>query len=135
MFSLVTICWQDIKKTYVFASSINWCNFHGRHHCNFYENSKCAQKFEKQFHYQEFILCIYFPQNNIHCSNIGAEYSFKKNLKLLLLLLLFLATLHGLQDLRSPTRDRNWPLPVKAPSPNHWTAREFPKNYLCKVEY
>ena len=32
----------------------------------------------------------------------------------------------GLWDLSSPTRDP-WPLAVRAWSPDHWTAREFPK--------
>ena len=39
----------------------------------------------------------------------------------------FPATPYGLQDLSSPTRDQTQTLAVKAPSPNHWTAREFPK--------
>ena len=38
----------------------------------------------------------------------------------------FLATLCSLQDLSSLTRDRTWAMAVKAPSPNHWTTREFP---------
>ena len=33
----------------------------------------------------------------------------------------------GLQDLSSPTRGRIQATEVKALSPNHWTAREFPK--------
>ena len=32
----------------------------------------------------------------------------------------------GLRDLSSPTRDRTWAPAVDAPSPNHWTAKEFP---------
>ena len=50
--------------------------------------------------------------------------------------ILFLAALHGLQDLSSPTRDWTWALAVKVPSPNHWTAREFPQFYFqsfCSV--
>ena len=31
-----------------------------------------------------------------------------------------------MQDLSSLTRDRTWAMAVKAPSPNHWTTREFP---------
>ena len=38
----------------------------------------------------------------------------------------FLAALRGLRDLSSPTRDWTWAPAVKAPSPNHWTARDFP---------
>ena len=30
-------------------------------------------------------------------------------------------------DLSSLTRDGTWALAVKARSPNHWTAREFPR--------
>ena len=39
---------------------------------------------------------------------------------------LFLATLCGLRDLSSLTRDWNWPSAVKAWSPNHWTSRDSP---------
>ncbi|XP_033285895.1 ankyrin repeat family A protein 2 isoform X2 [Orcinus orca] len=35
--------------------------------------------------------------------------------------------MHSLQDLSSPTRDRTCTPAVKVPSPNHWTAGEFPK--------
>ena len=35
----------------------------------------------------------------------------------------------GLWDLSSPTRDWTRDLAVKAPSPNHWTTREFPSFY------
>ena len=40
----------------------------------------------------------------------------------------FFAILHVLWDLSSPVRDRTWGLlfTVRAPSPNHWAAREFP---------
>ena len=38
----------------------------------------------------------------------------------------FFATLHSVWDLNSPTRDQTWDPSVKAPSPNRWTAREFP---------
>ena len=38
----------------------------------------------------------------------------------------FLALLCCLPDLSSPTRDWTWAPAVKAPSPNHWTARELP---------
>ena len=34
--------------------------------------------------------------------------------------------LRGLKDLNSLTRDQTQPLAVNAPSPKHWTAREFP---------
>ena len=37
-----------------------------------------------------------------------------------------LAAPRGLRDLSSPIRDRTWAMAVKAQSPNHWTAREFP---------
>ena len=33
----------------------------------------------------------------------------------------------GLWDLSSLTKDRTWAMAMKAPSPNHGTAREFPK--------
>ena len=39
------------------------------------------------------------------------------------MIFLFLATLHGLWDLSSLTRDQSQALAV---SPNHWTARELP---------
>ena len=42
----------------------------------------------------------------------------------------FLAMLHGLWDLSSPARDHTWALAVKAPGPNHWTAREFPQRSI-----
>ena len=47
----------------------------------------------------------------------------------------FLAMLHGMWDLSSPTRDQTLALPaVQAWSPNHWTAREFPDPfYFCNV--
>ena len=38
----------------------------------------------------------------------------------------FLAMPQHLRDLSSPTRDRTWAMAVEVPSPNHWTAREFP---------
>ena len=41
-------------------------------------------------------------------------------------ILFFLATLCDLWDLSSLTRDWTWVLAVEVPSPNHWTAREFP---------
>ena len=41
-----------------------------------------------------------------------------------------LATPHSLQDLNSPTRDWTRAKAVKAPSPNHWTAREFLSSLL-----
>ena len=43
------------------------------------------------------------------------------------MLLLFLAMLCGLQNLSSLTRHLARALGVKVPSPNHWTAREFPR--------
>ena len=39
----------------------------------------------------------------------------------------FFATLHGLWDLSSLTRDWTWAPAVRAPSPNHWTAKKFPR--------
>ena len=42
----------------------------------------------------------------------------------------FLATLLGLRDLSSPTRDGTRARALKAPSPNHWTAREFPFYFI-----
>ena len=41
-------------------------------------------------------------------------------------LFFFLATLHGMQDLSSLTRDWTVSPSVEVQSPNHWTAREFP---------
>ena len=41
-------------------------------------------------------------------------------------LFFFLAAQCSLWDLSSPTRDQTQALAVKARSPNHWTAREFP---------
>ena len=38
------------------------------------------------------------------------------------------AVLCGLRDLSSATRDPTWATAVKPPSPNHWTAREFPNS-------
>ena len=43
-----------------------------------------------------------------------------------MVLCLFLPAPHGLQHLSSLTRDPTWATAVKAPSPNHWTARELP---------
>ena len=37
---------------------------------------------------------------------------------------LFLAMLHDLWLLSSPTRNRTWTPAVKAPNPNHWTAKD-----------
>ena len=39
----------------------------------------------------------------------------------------------SLQDLSSPTRERTQATAVKAPSPNHWTAREFP-DCFCSLK-
>ena len=33
---------------------------------------------------------------------------------------------HSIWDLSFLTRDQNWALAMKTPSPNHWIAREFP---------
>ena len=41
---------------------------------------------------------------------------------------LFVFLLQNLQDLSSLTRDWTQVLAVKVPSPNHWTAREFPRS-------
>ena len=43
-------------------------------------------------------------------------------------LFFFLSPPLSLQDPSSPVRDQT--LAVKAPSPNHWTAREFPSNFF-----
>ena len=50
----------------------------------------------------------------------------------ILFFLFFVATLCGLRDLSSLTRDWTWATAVKVPSPNHWTAREFPRNFILK---
>ena len=42
----------------------------------------------------------------------------------------FLAMLHGMCDLSSPTRDRTLAPALEAPSLNHWTAREVPEPIL-----
>ena len=44
----------------------------------------------------------------------------------------FLAPLHSLWDLSSPTRDWTWAPAVRASSPNHWIAREFPSHGFFK---
>ena len=51
------------------------------------------------------------------------------------LVFFFLAMPHGLQHLSSLTRDWTWATAVKAPSPNHWTAREFPKLVLYLISF
>ena len=38
----------------------------------------------------------------------------------------FLATLHGMWDLSSLTRDQSYNPALAAQSPNHWTAKEVP---------
>ena len=43
------------------------------------------------------------------------------------------ATLCGLQDLSSLTRDWTWAATVKAPSPHRWTAWEFPPFHVWSV--
>ena len=40
------------------------------------------------------------------------------------------ATAHGLQDLKFPKQGSNTGPAVKAPSPNHWTAKEFPNQFI-----
>ena len=50
-----------------------------------------------------------------------------KHIFLSLSLFFFLAMLHGLWDLSSPTRYRTHPLGSEAQSPNYWTTSEFPK--------
>ena len=48
----------------------------------------------------------------------------------------FLAATHSLRDLSSLIRNQTQPTAVKAPSPNHWTAREFPPmRFLCQFIY
>ena len=46
----------------------------------------------------------------------------------------FLATLHGLQDLSSLTKDQTCAPAVEVHSPNHWTAREFLSQSLFKLQ-
>ena len=38
----------------------------------------------------------------------------------------FLAALHSMQHLSSPSSNQTVPLAVEVQNPNHWTAREFP---------
>ena len=40
------------------------------------------------------------------------------------------ATAHGLQDLSFPSRGQTQALAVKAPSPNHWTTKEIPNQFI-----
>ena len=48
---------------------------------------------------------------------------------------LFLATLCGMWDFSSLTRDRTWgPPAVEAQSLNHWTAREISRSVLLGVK-
>ena len=47
----------------------------------------------------------------------------------------FLATLCGLWDLSPLTRDWIQATAVKVPSPNHWTAREFPVKLYFKKHF
>ena len=42
----------------------------------------------------------------------------------------FFGHIAGLWDVSLPTKDQTWAPVVKAPSPNHWTVREFPANYF-----
>ena len=48
--------------------------------------------------------------------------------------LFILATFHGLQDLRSPTRDQSGRIAVKTWSPNHWTIRELPTKHIFSTD-
>ena len=45
-----------------------------------------------------------------------------------------LATLHGWWDLSSPTGDGTQAIVVKAPNPNHWTTREFPRHIPIAID-
>ena len=49
----------------------------------------------------------------------------------LLFYFIILVASRGLWDLSSLTRDQTWGLAVRAPSPNHWIAREFPG--ICRL--
>ena len=60
-------------------------------------------------------------------------FFFNFNFKILFhfkILFIFWAAPHSLWDLSSPTRDWTWATAVKAPSPNHWTAGEFPRGFF-----
>ena len=59
--------------------------------------------------------------------NITTFYSAVIKCKLKLLLLLLLATPHGLQDLSPLTGDQTCAPEVEMQNPNHWTTREFTK--------
>ena len=68
---------------------------------------------------------INFLKEIMYCSTVNLYVLF-----VCFCFLLFLATWHGLWDLSSLTRDWTWATAVKAPSPNHWTARELPQLYV-----
>ena len=45
-------------------------------------------------------------------------------------LFFFLAMPRSLQNLSFPTKDQTWAPAVRALTPNHWTAREFPSDHF-----
>ena len=51
----------------------------------------------------------------------------------IIIIIIILATLQGLWDLSSTTRDQTLPWAVRARSPNQWTTREFPDFIICEM--
>ena len=74
------------------------------------------------------------PSTISHLSNSPAEQGAGSLFYLLIFNFYILVTLCGLQDLSSLTRDQTQAPAVKAPSPNHWTTREFPGALSCISE-
>ena len=69
------------------------------------------------------------PLHNLNyyfCTTLWEREKICASVKPVVLIFFLLAAPHGLQDLSSPTRDQSQAPAVKALSPNHWTAREFP---------
>lgn len=59
------------------------------------------------------------PDPSSDLLNLASSFFFKN-------LFYFLDASHSLQNLSSPSRDWSQATVVEVPSPNHWTAKEFP---------